>query len=121
MAITVQTRKMLWGRSGNRCAFEGCGQLLIQEVSGARTSVIGEEAHIVGRESRGPRGESALPLAERDNYENLILLCPAHHKIIDDHPEEFTIAVLSEMKQVHETTVSTDVSTDERIRQQDEE
>ena len=35
---------------------------------------------------------------------NLILLCALHHRIVDDQPERFTVAVLQEMKLRHETS-----------------
>jgi hypothetical protein len=121
MAITVQTRKMLWGRAKNRCAFPDCEQLLIQDVpGGGGTSVIGEEAHIFPQEPLGPRGDGPRPV-DVDAYSNLILLCPTHHKLVDDHPIVYSIEALVEMKRGHESQVTSDETTDERARRTDEE
>lgn len=101
VGISVRIHKMLWGRSGNRCAFTGCGQPL--SADGATGSVvIGEEAHIVAREPDGPRGRSTLAQEERDSLSNLILLCPTHHTIVDADPVTYTVERLIEMKKVHE-------------------
>jgi hypothetical protein len=121
MAITVQTRKMLWGRAGNRCAFPNCQQSLIQDVPGARgASVIGEEAHIVAQEERGPRGTPPRP-SNIDDYSNLVLLCPTHHKLVDDHPDVYTVQALMDMKTALEISVASAGSTAEKKRQRDEE
>lgn len=40
---------------------------------------------------------------DRAAYENLILLCPNHHKLIDVlEPDRYTVEVLEEMKYGHE-------------------
>jgi hypothetical protein len=112
---------MLWGRARNRCAFPDCDQLLIQDVPGdAGTSVIGEEAHIFPREAGGPRADGARP-ADVDAYSNLILLCPAHHKMVDDHASTYTMDVLEEMKRNHEAQVASGETPDQQTRQADDE
>jgi len=104
MAITEKTRKILWGRSGNRCAI--CHRELVMDARGLdNESIIGDECHIVAREANGPRGSSLLPAEERDAYDNLILLCRVHHKIIDDQPDAYGIQVLKNIKQMHEAWV----------------
>ena len=93
---------MLWARSGNRCAFPNCAQLLVEDTDSASGGVvIGEEAHIVARELDGPRGSEAgqHPI---DSYLNHILLCPTHHRVVDEHPETFTVAALQTMRRDHE-------------------
>ena len=55
MSITVKTRKILWARSGNQCAFPGCRQELVEKVQGIGSDiVVGVEAHIVPRKRNGP-------------------------------------------------------------------
>lgn len=93
---------MLWGRSGNKCAFPDCRIVLIEdETETDDESIIGDEAHIVARELNGPRGQSSLTSEQIDKYDNLILLCKNHHKLIDDQPNEYTIATLQQMKRQH--------------------
>ncbi|MEM7112379.1 MAG: HNH endonuclease signature motif containing protein [Chloroflexota bacterium] len=109
MAITSKTRKILWGRSGNRCAI--CLRELVMGSQGTNSdSVIGEECHIVAREINGPRGDSPLPFDERDNVENLILLCRNHHKLVDDQPNKFTIQYIQGIKAKHEEWVRDSLS-----------
>ncbi|MFF2618962.1 HNH endonuclease [Kitasatospora sp. NPDC058046] len=110
MAIKDMDRKLLWGRSGNECAFPNCRQRLMDDVGtdpAVRNPVVlGEEAHIVAREDDGPRGNPSLPLSERNSYTNLILLCPTHHTLIDkEHGRHFSVDALLAMKRAHEDTV----------------
>lgn len=80
MSIQLKTHKMLWGRSGNICAFPDCKKELVMDISETDDiSVVGEEAHIVAREAEGPRGNSPLTPEQRDKYDNLILMCSIHH------------------------------------------
>lgn len=103
MSISLRTHKMLWGRSGNICAYPECKKVLVMDISETDDiSVIGEEAHIVAREADGPRGDAPLVTEQRDKYGNLILMCSIHHKIIDDHPTIYTVEVLHDYKKRHE-------------------
>jgi hypothetical protein len=81
MPASQKTQKHIWGQFAARCAI--CREKLI-EVAEKSTSLVGEVAHIVGEKSGAPRGNSQLTLAERNDAENLLLLCLKHHKIIDD-------------------------------------
>ena len=105
MSITVRSRKKLWGGSGNLCAFEGCNQLLHLTTGENSGSLIGEECHIEAQSVNGPRYNAKLTDEQRDDYSNLILLCPTHHKMIDDDPDKFTVDVLKKMKTDHEKRV----------------
>ncbi|MBD2540597.1 HNH endonuclease [Coleofasciculus sp. FACHB-SPT36] len=99
--------KILWGRSGNRCAFPGCK---IELTPDSAESSLGEMAHIVAESPNGPRGDSYLTCEERDEYSNLILLCPTHHTLIDSNPEEWTVDKLKQIKREHENWVSTQLA-----------
>lgn len=88
MAITGATRKMLWGRAHNQCAFPGCIQALTLHIDDATSGetqliVVGEEAHIRAQSAGGPRYERDYPRDKVDSYENLVLMCPTHHTLID--------------------------------------
>ncbi len=55
MSISVKTRKMLWGKAANRCAFIDCKrELVMDETETDDPSIIGEECHIIAREDDGP-------------------------------------------------------------------
>lgn len=109
MGISDKTRKILWGRSGNRCAV--CKQSLVveaQEQDGE--SIVGEECHIISPKENGPRYDSIYPIISLESYENLILLCRMHHKIVDDQKESFTTEILRKMKAKHEEWVKNKLS-----------
>ncbi len=104
MTISDRTRKLLWGRAGNRCSI--CRQeLTIPGDEGEKDSIVGEECHIVAHEPNGPRGISELTDQLRDEYENLILLCNLHHKQIDDQVAGFPVDRLKMIKLHHERWV----------------
>jgi hypothetical protein len=112
---------MLWGRSGNRCALPSCRKNLVEdETQTDDASIVGDEAHIVAREVGGSRGDSQLTLVERDKYDNLILMCKIHHKMIDDQPFEYTVEKLHEIKTQHLDWVEKNLSPD-TDRQRDDE
>jgi hypothetical protein len=107
MPISVQDRKRLWGRAASRCAFRDCRQELIEEMTaGDGSFAVGQEAHIIGRKSDGPRGKSDLTETQRDTYENLILLCARHHIIIDNDVNAYPMERLLSMKSDHELWVA---------------
>ena len=112
---------MIWGRSGNMCAFPKCKKILvIDKTSTDDPSVIGEEAHIVAQKNNGPRGMSSLTPEQRDKYDNLILLCSVHHKIIDDQANEYTIEKLHQYKDAHEKWVKENLIVDNKKIKDDE-
>ena len=104
MAISDKTRKILWGRSGNRCAI--CRQILVIDETAEDThSVVGDECHIHSGAANGPRYESALAVSKIDYYENLLLLCRVHHKMVDDQYDTYTGDLLRLIKANHEKWV----------------
>jgi len=81
MAIFNKTRKILWGRAGNRCAI--CKHVLVVNSTPKNDeSVIGEECHIVSGQTNGPRYDPTFTKEKLDSFENLMLLCRIHHKMI---------------------------------------
>ncbi|MFH6998771.1 HNH endonuclease signature motif containing protein [Flavobacterium sp. FlaQc-57] len=110
MSIKVRTRKILWSRSGNRCAI--CKKLLVHKIDVANADfIVGEECHIVSSKKNGPRGEIEI-LNDFDDYKNLILLCANDHKLIDDFPETFSLDILIELKNNHENWVEKAIEKD---------
>lgn len=73
MPITEKTAKLIWGQFAATCAI--CRKQLIHEGESGTASLIGEAAHIVGETEIAARGRSPLTKKERNNHENLILLC----------------------------------------------
>lgn len=109
MAIKSKDLKILWGRSGNRCAI--CRIQLTQDASAAASIFsIGEQAHIVGDKDDAARGKSPLNSEERDSYHNLILLCPNHHTEIDKNEADWPVERLHQAKSTHELWVTETLS-----------
>jgi hypothetical protein len=66
--------------------------------------VLGEEAHIVSEKPNGPRFRP-MSIHEVDAYANLLLLCPADHKIVDEQVTFYTEQRLQTLKREHEQWV----------------
>ncbi len=97
---TPKTIKILFARSGNRCAFPNCVQELIVKDK-KEDIVIGEICHIESPVKGGPRYSSTKSPQELANSKNLLLLCPSHHKIIDSS-KKYTVKSLQKIKKEHE-------------------
>jgi len=112
--IPAKIQLKLWVKSGGRCEYFGCNQNLYKDELTLKETNYSNIAHIVSWQKSGPRGEDPLPLADRNNFENLMLVCTKHHKLIDskehvkDHPKELLI----EFKNCHESRVEQFLSTD---------
>ncbi|MFA5179017.1 MAG: HNH endonuclease [Candidatus Izemoplasmatales bacterium] len=99
MSINDKTRKILWAKAGNQCAI--CKQKLVLDL-GEKNTVVGEECHIISPMPNGPRH---LKIEKYNEYENLILLCSVHHKLVDDNEETFTEGALKTLKRNHELNI----------------
>lgn len=109
MAISDKSRKLLWGRSGNRCAI--CRrELIIEATANDDESVVGDECHIVSGQAGGPRHDPDFPKSLLDEPENLLLLCKTHHKLVDDQHETYTVDLLQRLRSNHEGWVSETLS-----------
>ena len=90
-------------------------ELIIDATEKDDESVIAEECHIVSSRRKGPRYDSSFPENKLDSYENLILLCRIHHKMIDDQVDTFTSVIIRQMKSNHEIWVSQKLSENKEI------
>lgn len=103
MSIPDRDLKILWGRASATCSFPKCGRRLIGDrTTTEREVVFGEGAHIIPEKDGGPRGPSTFTLAERNCYENLILLCEEHHTLVDAQWKTYSIEILHGFKREHE-------------------
>lgn len=108
MAITQKSIKILWSSSGGRCAFENCWErVCYHEAADAAPYTLGEMAHICGDKPGANRHDESQTQTQRDDYQNLILLCPTHHTLIDRKENEavYTVDLLHTMKAQHEQRV----------------
>lgn len=115
MPINDKTRKVLWGRSGNRCAI--CKQeLVIEATRHDDEAVVADECHIISSRPSGPRYDPSFPSDKFDSYENLVLLCRTHHKMVDDQTATFTSEILRQMKTNHEVWVVQSLADGKRLQ-----
>ncbi|MGR7828696.1 HNH endonuclease signature motif containing protein [Klebsiella aerogenes] len=109
MAISEKAIKILWSNAAGICSFSGCNEKLsVAEAAEGAPYTIGEMAHIKGNRPGSNRYDIEQPASERDSYENLILLCPTHHTLIDkvENVDRFSVEILHEMKREHEVSIS---------------
>lgn len=102
--IPQDQQRLLWVRAGGRC--ELCNKYLLEDPSTMETLNLGELAHNVGHKQdlRSPRGDHPLPLARRNDADNILLLCGDDHHAIDDKITRgvYTVEYLRREKKRHE-------------------
>lgn len=109
-AILNTDLKILWGRSGGRCAIPECQKtLIIDKTPNDRESIVGQMAHIKGEKPTAARYDSSMTDEERNCYDNRILVCSGHHKMIDDQFNTYTVEKLHEIKRKHESWVDNSI------------
>lgn len=101
--VKDNVRRLLYANSGNMCAMYGCNNTLVH----ANTASINEICHIEAVNENGARYNNNLTDAYVNSYDNLILLCPTCHALIDNKQNEefYTVEFLKQMKQFHEQQV----------------
>jgi hypothetical protein len=95
-------RLLLFVRAGGRCEFDGCPRYLMEHPVTLTEGNFAQVAHIVAFRPDGPRGRTLFRLKYIHAPQNLMLLCPQCHKLIDDHPKDYTRRTLTEYKRRHE-------------------
>ena len=105
MAISDKVKRKLLASSGGFCGNPSCHRNLFDFFETGEIQNIEEFAHIIGQKKTGPRGDDDLPLSERDEYENIILLCPACHTIIDKNPLLYPKEIIKKWKKEHEESI----------------
>jgi len=117
MSITNKSRNELWAKSGNKCSI--CKIDLVHQNPNDETT-RGEECYIISPEVDGPRHKPGL--TDYDSIDNLLLLCPQHHKEIDECHGTYTEELLKYMKMNHEhwvqqnTTVAVAIGRDDEAK-----
>lgn len=96
--IPAKTLRLLYAHSGNCCAFEGCHCPIFEDDG----TLTGECCHIESYSPDGPRYNKRQTNEDRNGYDNLMLMCARHHKIIDSHPEQYSVKKLKSIKKSHE-------------------
>ena len=105
-AIPERVRRALYGLSRGQCYAPECDEPVVV-LDGGEPVFVGEVAHIVAAVASGPRGGVDIP--DRDAFENLLILCGRHHKVIDDvrARDRYPVEVLREWKAKREAEFDT--------------
>lgn len=104
--IKPLTRVLIAVRAGGRCEFDGHNKYLFRHSVTLTEGNFSQAAHIVAFSVDGPRGKAKkLSAAQLNDADNLMLLCPECHKLIDDHPEQYTVSTLRAFKRRHEKRI----------------
>jgi hypothetical protein len=94
----------LWTVSNGRCYAPGCPHPVVFEVRPGQFQKNSQIAHIYGVRPGAPRYRADLPAGIRDSFENLLLLCLAHHEEVDgkDGEKRYPPELLRKWKVQHE-------------------
>ena len=102
--------KLLFAKSGNRCAFPRCKAPMALD-----DTLVGEVCHIKGARPGSARFDPHQSASHRHHRDNLILICPTHHTVIDDDENSYTVERLLQLKREHEAS-ATSITEDEVSR-----
>lgn len=105
MAISDRVKRQLWASSAGICQNPGCREELFKSFADGATTSIDELAHVIAQTANGPRGDNQLSPTERDEFENIIVLCPSCHTLVDKAPHQFPSATLLKWKNSHAEAV----------------
>ena len=100
------TLNMLFAKAAGRCQFEGCNKPVLFDELTLREYNKSNVAHIVASSPKGARGDAIRSHQLSDKLSNLMLMCPEHHKLIDDFPDDYPEERLLEIKRTHEAAIA---------------
>ena len=97
----------VWVSAGGRCTM--CNRYLVIDEYTGQPVFIGQLAHIVGWTTSpgSPRGSDPLPASDRNDADNLMLLCFDQHTVIDQRTlwETYDADTLRQFKRRHERRI----------------
>lgn len=104
-SVPWATKLLLTARSSGHCQFASCKRYLFEHHVTLAEGNFAQFAHIIAFSGRGPRGRSRSRTRPIHDVSNLMLLCPACHKLIDDNPDEYPVQLLGSYKSEQERRV----------------
>lgn len=96
--LSQSAKDWLWSESGGHCQNPECRADLHGFVYRKH---IGELAHVIPASMEGPRADEGPELTEGERAlpENVVVLCPTCHTVVDKATEEYPAEVLRGWKQ----------------------
>jgi len=106
-AISNITMMKLWAYSGARCEFKGCNKALWRDSLTRKEINNSMISHIIAVSPDGPRGDKILSPELAKKFENLMLLCPEHHTLVDskEYVDKYPVDLLKSYKKEHEDRI----------------
>lgn len=98
-ALSEADRRFIIGRSAGCC--NRCKMPVFVDNEFGERARLGDDAHIWAYSADGPRGGGAGAPGNRNERENIILLCKNCHALVDQQPSEFTPSMLTTMREEH--------------------
>lgn len=109
--IKRDVERVLWGKAGGRCQFDGHNRLLYKSSVTQEPMNAAEMAHIYSFSENGPRGRGIFRRDPKglNGIENLLLVCDECHKKIDrpGNDTKYSAELLRSWKKKHEARVRT--------------
>lgn len=99
LSLSAPAKNLLWSESAGYCQNTQCRTDLHVLIEQQRLH-LGELAHIIPASTIGPRANEDPELTEPDRAqpENILLLCPTCHRMIDKAPNAYPASLLREWK-----------------------
>lgn len=106
LGATYSTKVALAFRSGGRCAYPKCAAELVHVADQGTDQQVAEAAHIAGEKPKAARYDPSMTEEQRNALENLIYMCPTHHRLIDKLVDDWPTERLLLLKSEHEQNIS---------------
>lgn len=114
-----KTRTIVSAQSGDECAFPDCRESVVKGKKNGEKYLAVDLCHIYGKNEGSARYDPTRTVEEVNAEENLLPLCPNHHRVVDADPDGYPASVLQRMKEEHERqagSVSRERPTDRMTR-----
>lgn len=100
LELSQPAKNLLWSESGGHCQNPQC-RADLHLIAERERLHIGEFAHVIPASTVGPRAEEGRKLTEQDRAkpENIVLLCPTCHTVIDKAPTAYPAVTLRDWKE----------------------
>ncbi len=104
--ISAHIERRLWAMSGHFCSFPNCANTLTEDANDKDgISTVGDVCHINAVSPTGPRPFPQGSSDDPNAFENLILLCPTHHRVVDRQESKYPAEMLRKWKSDREIEI----------------
>lgn len=104
-SIPLPTQRHLYAKCAGYCQKPECNRDLFILVRDGLYANVAEMAHIISHAIGGPRSNQSERPEDLASIDNLIMLCPTCHTLIDKRDDQFPPEVVMGWKNRHESRV----------------